>query len=291
MSGKGREGFYLLWTIAILVCLGFSVFLLIYASFAKAPETFELPPVDTYQTEQQDPDAGQQADMDAAAGAAQGEDIPEPPAATSAPVTLGETEDMGEEYLNKIVFLGDSTTYGLRAYDVLPNTQVWTPASGTLTLSNYAIETIEYFADASGVAQSLSIADCVSQRQPEYLVITLGLNGISFLDETQFKQYYTSLINDIKTASPNTKIICNSIFPVIDSMVTVGGINNANVNAANGWILSVAEQTGTRYLNTHDTLLDDTGNLRYEYNSGDGIHLMPDCYKLILEYVRTHGYQ
>ena len=56
------------------------------------------------------------------------EPTPEP---TPPPTVLGQTEDMGQDYIDRFVFLGDSTTYGLAYYDVLPHTQVWTPASGT----------------------------------------------------------------------------------------------------------------------------------------------------------------
>lgn len=45
---------------------------------------------------------------------------------------LGETADAGDEYISKMVFIGDSTTYGLKAYEVLDGSQVWTPSSGTL---------------------------------------------------------------------------------------------------------------------------------------------------------------
>lgn len=292
MSDRTRDGFYTLWTIAILICLGFCVFLLIYTSIAKAPETAQTdapaesgvltdqsaPQQDTSvaaDAQEQQPDGGQTVSVDVPAG----------------PTVLGETMDLGQEYLSKIVFLGDSTTYGLYTYGLLPHSQVWVPASGTLTLSNYAIETIEYYPDAAATTgEPLSIVDAVKAGQPEYLVITLGLNGIAFMEESTFKEYYVSLVNAIQQASPGTRIICNSIFPVIDSM-TSDGINNSSINAANQWIQSVAEQTGTRYLNSHDVLLDDTGNLRSEYTSGDGMHLLPDGYNQILQCVRTHGYQ
>ena len=59
-------------------------------------------------------------------------------------VELGETADAGDEYISKMVFIGDSTTYGLKAYDVLDDSQVWTPSSGTLALFNQSIATIVY---------------------------------------------------------------------------------------------------------------------------------------------------
>ena len=211
---------------------------------------------------------------------------PEP---TPMPTVLGQTEDMGKAYIDRFVFLGDSTTYGLAYYDVLPNTQVWTPASGTLTLNNWAVETVEYY-DGEGEAQSLSIEDAAVRRRPEYLLITLGLNGISFLGEEEFKSYYTDLVRAIQAASPDTKIICNSIYPVIDGQVSAD-IGNDRINTANGWIEAAAAETGTRYLNTHDALTDESGGLRAEYCNGDGIHLDPDGFDAVLRNVRTHGWQ
>ena len=55
------------------------------------------------------------------------------------------------------------------------------------------------------------------RAKPEYLVITLGVNGISFMDEEWFIRDYTSLVQLVQAASPDTKIILNSIYPVADS--------------------------------------------------------------------------
>ena len=216
------------------------------------------------------------------------------PTPTAEPtVDLAPTADMGQEYIDRIVFLGDSTTYGLGFYDVVPFTQVWTPASGTMALGNWAVETIDYRDPASPeTSESLSIVDCAARRKPEVLVITLGINGIAFLDEAGFKQYYTDLINAVLAASPDTKIICHSLYPVMDSKAP-GGIDNARVNAANGWVRDVAAATGTRYLNSHDLLMDGTGNLNAAYNNGDdmGIHLNPDGFAVVMQNLRTHAYQ
>ena len=215
------------------------------------------------------------------------------PADTAPSVELAETEDMGQEYIDKIVFLGDSTTYGMGAYGVLPFTQIWTAEAGTLALFNWEIDPIAYYDPADPYnAKKLSIPECAAARKPEYLVITLGVNGIAFLDEAEFKDYYTEMVQAIQAASPDTKIICQSIYPVLDD-VTPGGIDNAGVNAANKWIYDVAEATGTRYLNTHDLLMDDTGNMRRSYSNGDsmGIHLNTTGFDVVLNNIRTHGWQ
>ena len=296
MNSRSRAGFYVVWTLAILVCLALCVFILVFFSVVKgsAPAAeVSPPPADITAL----PDDGAMAPQDGTQDMTQSVDVtdqpvtdtPAPTDVPQASTVLAETADLGQEYQDKIVFLGDSTTYGLMSYGVLPNYQVWVPASGTLSLFNWEIETIDYYG-RDGSNQTLSIADCAATGQPEYLVITLGINGISILGEDQFKDYYRRLVQAIQAASPNTRIMCQSIYPVIDSM-TSSDISNAKVNAANGWIQDVAEELGVRYLNTHDSLTDGNGQLIKELNSGDGIHVTPAGYERILEYVRTHGYQ
>ena len=309
MNSRSREGFYLLWTVAILVCLAACLFLLAYVSFTgggKAPAAEQSPasddaalPDDAAAADGALPadgtvtaDMGQEGTVPAQDGTVPAEvtDVPAPTDAPQAASTvLAETADLGQEYQDKLVFLGDSTTYGLYTYSVLPHYQVWVPANGTLSLFNWEIETIDYYG-RDGSNQRLSIPDCASTAQPEYLIITLGVNGIDILNESQFKDYYRRLVQAIQTASPNTRIMCQSIYPVIDSMAP-SGINNASINEANQWILSVAEELGVRYLNTHDALLDSSNQLIKELNSGDGLHVTPEGYNRILTYVRTHGYQ
>lgn len=212
------------------------------------------------------------------------------PTDTPQPVitTLAETIDQGDSYLSAFMFLGDSTTYGMGYYGALPTTQIWTPASGTMNLSNQSYTDVEYYYE-DGSHESVSIKEAVTRRQPEYLVITLGLNGISYMSEDEFKEEYKDLISTVKEASPNTKIICQSIFPVIDGQAS-SDIANDKINPANEWVRAIAEETGTRYLSTCDVLKDESGNLRSEYCNGDGIHLSLAGCQAVLQYIRTHGY-
>jgi len=210
---------------------------------------------------------------------------------TNSPAFLHETGDAGQEYIDMIIFLGDSTTYGLKHYGMLSGgedtKQVWTPASGTLTLSYQSVATIVYPEDES----EITIKEAVELAKPEIMVITLGVNGISFMDEASFKREYTDLVETIKSVSPDTKIILQSIFPVAESYEYLNSINNVKILDANRWILDVAESTGVKYLNTISVLLGEDGWLPEGYHNGDGIHLNPDSFTLVLNYIRTHAYK
>ncbi len=204
---------------------------------------------------------------------------------------LKETSDYGQEYIDKMVFLGDSTTYGMKYYAVLKDgkntNQVWTPSNGTLTLSYQSFASIVYPDEGT----EITIREALEKKQPEYFVITLGVNGVSFMDEDYFKSEYSSLVADAQSICPNTKIILQSIFPVATNYEYLKSINNNNITAANGWIQSIAEAYGVRYLDTASVLRGDDGWLKQEYQNGDGLHLNETGFKQVLNYIRTHGYQ
>jgi len=213
---------------------------------------------------------------------------PEPTQAPTAGGALPETADAGQSYIDKLVFIGDSTTYGLKAYGVVNDSQVWTPSSGTLALFNQSIATVVY----PETGEEILIIDAVTRAKPEYLVLTIGVNGVSMMDESAFKSDYIDLITRIKAASPDTKIICNSIYPVESSYEAKdNGINNAKISAANVWIEAIAEETGCGFTDSASVLKGSDGCLRAEYGNGDGIHLCTDGFNAVLGYLRTHEYK
>ncbi|MBE5926177.1 MAG: hypothetical protein E7270_04360 [Lachnospiraceae bacterium] len=212
--------------------------------------------------------------------------------AVSGSSVLGETPDMGQEYLDKIVFLGDSRTYSYKFYGVLSGgkntTQVWTPRSGTMTLASQGYAMIYY----PETGTDITIRDAVKLKQPEYMVIGLGTNGVSFMTEESFKAEYRALINDIKRISPNTKVMINSIFPVANYYERLDLINNKKIAEANQWLVEVAEETGAKYLNTAEVLVDEQGWLNINYDNGGGAtHLNKLGDEIVMQYIRTHGYK
>lgn len=206
-----------------------------------------------------------------------------------APTILEETEDMGDEYINSLIFLGDSTSYGLKAYSMLregkETKQVWTSKNATVSLNEILTKMIVY----PETGKEMLIADAAALAKPEYLVITLGVEGITSLDEESFKAQYKSLVEAIQTASPETKVILQSIFPVSAELKK---LNNELIDNGNLWVKAIAEQTGVRYLDTASVLKDENGALNPKYdNGGNGINLNDSGFNAVLGYIRTHGYK
>lgn len=284
---------YSLWSIAIIICGILSVLALIFAACSKTETKTEddVP----FQITTAPPDI--EPINDPILPQETSPALPQSPSSvTQPPVTastrLSETPDAGREYLDRIVFLGDSTTYGIGVYygygytDLCPPDQVWTPASGTLTLSYYSIATIVY----PETGEELTISDATERAKPDIMVITLGVNGISFMDEEWFIRDYTALVENIQAASPDTKIILNSIYPVAASYKYQKDINNDKIRAANTWIEQIAENTGSRFLNSYESLVGSDGYLPESMQNGDGLHLTGEAFGIVMNYLRTHSY-
>jgi len=189
--------------------------------------------------------------------------------------------------LDDLTFLGDSTTYGLKAYEMLSGgkqtTQVWTPSSGTLALFNQSFATIVY----PPTGEEIPIRDAVALAKPVMLIITLGVNGVSTMGEADFKADYSDLIEGIQAASPNTTIVLQSIFPVASHYEHLKSINNDKITAANVWVKQLAESYGLKYVNAYSKLVGADGFLPAAIQNGDGLHLNSDGFNIVLNNLKT----
>ena len=204
---------------------------------------------------------------------------------------LSETEDMGQSYIDSMIFVGDSNTAHLRSFGVLTGgketKQVWSTRSQTISLDSQITSKKIVYPETD---EEMTIAQAASLKKPQYLVISLGTNGLSYLDKDQFIYCYKKLLTAIKEASPGTKIIVQSIYPVTSWYTS---ISNAQIDEANRWLVELAKEEGVRYIDTASVLKDQNGAMKDTYNSyhNDGYHINADAYEAILHYIRTHGYQ
>ena len=204
-------------------------------------------------------------------------------------VTLPLTPDAGTAYQDKIIFVGDSLTAHLINRGVLTGgtatEQVWRCENNMMNLNSEVTAAKIIF---PGTGEKMTVAEAAARAKPEIMIITLGTDwGVSYLSEAEFKDCYAGLIRAIQKASPKTKIILQSIFPVTAGCVN---LDNGKIDTANKWVKAIAAENGCRYLDTQSILKDDKNCLKENYcNSSDGIHMGKEAYVAILEYIRTHA--
>ena len=147
--------------------------------------------------------------------------------------TLPETEDAGQAYIDSLTFLCDSPFIGLKRYGLLnggENTsQVWTTPSGVLAVADLADSRIVFPNDGSIV----TAANAAMIVQPGILIIGLGNDGVANIDQFDFMDRYVSLIKNIRSASPDTWIVCLPLTSVTVDYDTSDGLSAAKCNEAN----------------------------------------------------------
>ncbi|MBQ8432041.1 MAG: hypothetical protein IJX28_04065 [Clostridia bacterium] len=208
---------------------------------------------------------------------------------------LAEGEDAGMDYIDKMIFFGESTTTHLRSRGVLTGgtetTQVWADSSGTKTLSSKLLsETIVY----PPTGEHLTLAEALKKEQPDYIVLSFGLNNLNAFigNKSLYVNNYNKLITAIQQASPSTKILLQSVYPVsadCDDFSVDGATVCAHTQTLNEWLKEIAAaHTNVRYVNTAAALTNDAGTLKEDYDTGDGVHLTAFAYQQVLHYLRTH---
>ena len=206
------------------------------------------------------------------------------------PALLPPSKDMGMEYIDRITFICDSPTYWMWPLELFSDgkesKQIWTGPEGTMTL---AYQSTYHILDPYDKKQR-PIRDVVALHPPDILIIALGINGISFMDEAYFTKEYKDLVTDIQEISPDTIIILQSIYPITRKYKHYGSITNAMITEGNSWILAMAEELSCSYLDTFSVLLNDEGMAKDELMLKDGLHPNREGLTLILDYIRTHAY-
>ena len=138
----------------------------------------------------------------------------------------------------------------------------------------------------------MPIRTAAEHFKPDMMVITLGIRRITIMDEELFKTEYTDLVTGILEASPDTKIILNSVYPVATHLDRRElDVTNDMIDTVNGWIQDIVQETGVRYLDSNSILKGEDGYMVNSYARTDGLHLAQEALLLVLENIRTHAYQ
>ena len=121
-----------------------------------------------------------------------------------------------------------------------------------------------------------SYFDDIAKHSCDTVVIGMGTNELGSYTEVGFKDYYTDLIEHIRSVNTDSVIICLSIPPVSERKSNNDELfNNSNVVKYNSYIEEICVENDVIFL-------DNTGYfgavLRSDWTS-DGIHLYGSIYK------------
>lgn len=193
---------------------------------------------------------------------------------------LKKCKNMGDEYIQSLTFLCDSTNTAVITYGADAG-KVWLGADGTVDMNDLFAAGIRFPGDGSTV--STSNAAMISK--PDILVVMIGKDGLPDISEESFIRGYGNLIDSVLAQSPSTKIICCSISSITDAYQ--GNITPEKVFLANEWLKTVCTDKAVWYADTASSVCRD-GMLLEEYAASDGISLNGAGVSSVFEYLCTH---
>lgn len=197
--------------------------------------------------------------------------------------------------LRNTVFFGESTTAHLKNTGLLSTNAdgacVLTTAVNTMMLTSKSAELL--LCDPDGGECTLS--QYLARRHPQRIILSFGLNGvIGFSNNPQrYLTEYVTLCESIHEASPETKILLQTVYPVAKNPARWSFSEspteiNRRITLLNGALASlVADHPAWSLVDTAALLTDGEGFLRAAWTT-DGIHLTRDAYVQILAGIRGH---
>ena len=264
----------LIWATAILICLLALLLGLIFSMSRKSQGKREEGTIVLGQIDRN----RQAADMSLVG-------LDTPGAKTLIP--LPENNKGNLESVFGMTFLCDKTILGLRNYatqyaDGL-TAQIWTDNGSGLRAKD-AAESPIVFVDGS----LIRAADGAMVTRPRTMVLYLGGDGLAETTQQEFIDGYTRLIESIREASPNTKVIVCSIGSISSNYQGGDGLSPQLIASANSWIRQVCTDTGAYYADIAAIVNDEQGFLSDEFLTPDGRSIAAAGIALIVDYLRCH---
>ena len=194
-----------------------------------------------------------------------------------------------DDPVERMTFFGDSTTAHLALRGGIPRERVWSGVNSTVLFETVnAVKCVHLYQEN----RDLTLPEAVALKKPRILVITVGVSGgAGRLSKENFVGVYRELLLSVRRASPETKILVQSLLPLSDRSVKhYKRLTKEAVVQANGWVKELCEELRIPYVDTHAKLIDpDTGYLKPEYQNDEYMHLTAQAYEVILESLRAYA--
>lgn len=177
-------------------------------------------------------------------------------------------------YQDRIVIIGDSIAYGFNAYG-------YVPFEHNLAKESVSMWNLNAFTFDKGWG-AMSIIDNTAYVQPALIYMSLGLNDVNATSSDTFAASYRNAIDQILANVPDTTIVVGSITPISDSNSFIGNDVIREFNSALQNMVSEINSPQVLYFDAYSVLADPaTLALRWDFSSGDGMHLGSQCYNMI----------
>ena len=199
-----------------------------------------------------------------------------------------------KNYLSETLFVGDSNTEGIGAFEHLPAHNVLGKHSMNIqgfTADDYLLTVEDNPETEEDESQYITMYNVLVSRQPQRIIINFGTNNAgAHAVPTQFAAVYKNALAQVQAACPNTRIVVAAILPVCKDR-DYPKIKQDVIDLFNLELAQLCRENGYGFLHYPEIFKDtETGYANTAYFSADGVHLNGDGYRLLLDYAAKHQY-
>lgn len=195
---------------------------------------------------------------------------------------VAESEAKEKSYFDSCTFIGDSLTYGMSSYGIVPADKVY--ASMSMTAANTETEQVD---TPSG---KMTVAEALEQSKGENIYIMLSSTASAYMGIGDMYNGFTSLVSRVKALCPDSRIFIVSVPPVSSARESSkeSPIKNSDIDSYNAKLLEYANSNNIYYLDINTYFKDANGFLPAEDAENDGLHLKQSAYEKLADYFLTH---
>lgn len=202
---------------------------------------------------------------------------------------LKETEKVGDEYFEDVLFVGDSRMLGLSMSCKDSKATFY----AAVALSINQIDTKKAIkANINGEQVNLTVMEAIENDKKQYdkIYLMFGLNELGWSYPSAFIKSMKSAIDRLADDYPDAKFCVMAIMPITEdasASIYKGTAANERIREYNSMLLKMASENGLSYLDTYGLFADENGCLPSGY-AGDGVHLYSEYNKKLMDYISTH---
>lgn len=206
-------------------------------------------------------------------------------------LALPENGQVDMKYFDRTAILGDSVSQGWNVFGTSDMKEhAFVCAYKNIGPSQVVNNEVADPGQGSG-REPEPIFDTIINSNPKRLYILLGTNALVRNDdaaEQSYLAYYGQMLDKFREAlGSEVAIYVQSVTPVRPG-VSQPGLYRERIQRVNNELAQMAVEKGCYFINLHDVLADENGDLRADLAAADGVHLNATAYPLVRDYLTTH---
>lgn len=181
------------------------------------------------------------------------------------------TDDREKKLIENSLFVGDSICRGYSAYDIVSAKNVY--AAGNVGARNFFEIEIPYY------GQRQNYVTVLKSQKPRRVFLSMGINDVNMTGKEEFCENYRKIIDATLENSDAAVYVC-AITPIDSDFSSNARIDSFNLALKS--FISANYPSRVRFIDCGYVLKNSDNRLAAGLDSGDGIHLMPEAYHVLL---------